>query len=118
MYNNMLNMRESMTTMQNSLHGASTGDANSCNAYVAAYDVILNSGVFYDDVPGDWEELDYWYVACFIYSLDRTRPAYLSCKDSGQVGKFNSDLAWQTLSQTMEVLNWAIDGAAAKLQAQ
>jgi hypothetical protein len=115
MYNNMLNMRQSLYTMQGALGGALNGDANACMTYVGAYNTILNSGVFYDEVPDDWTHIDLAYVLSFIFSLDRTRPAYLSCVDSGRVDSFNHDLAYQTINQTLEFLNPYIDEAASKL---
>lgn len=113
-YNNMLNMRGSLYTMKDNLSGALNGDAAACTAYVNAYNNILYSGVFYDDVPGDWEEIDFAYVLAFIYSLDRTRPAYLSCADSGQVDNFNFSLAVSAVEDTLNFLNPYIDAAAAK----
>jgi hypothetical protein len=114
MYNNMLNMHASLNTMQGSIDGAHNGDAASCSAYVNAYNTILYSGVFYGDVPGDWENIDFIYVISFIYSLDRTRPAYLSCVDAGRVDDFNYGLAVQAISDTLSVLEPAIAEAAAK----
>lgn len=112
---NMLHMRASLDTMRGSLGGARDGDANACRAYVDAYDTIRNSGVFYKDVPGDWEVIDFAYVISFIYSLDRTRPAYLACKDGNRVDDFNFGLAWQAMDDTVSVLDPAISAAAAKL---
>ncbi len=54
-------------------------------------------------------------VLSFIYSLDRTRPAYLSCKNSGKVDQFNYDLAWQAIDLTKQVLEPGIAAAKAKL---
>lgn len=115
MYGHMINMGKSLATMQAALDGARKGDENSCNAYVGAYDVILTAGTFYEDVPGDWGDIDLRYMVSFIYSLDRTRPAYLSCKESGRVDDFNYSLAWRTIDQVWTVLNPAIDAAASKL---
>lgn len=81
---------------------------------MATYNNILYSGVFYNDVPGDWEEIDAYYVLAFVYSLDRTRPAYLSCVNSGTVGPFNYSLAVQTINTTREFLNPVVAAAAAK----
>ena len=116
MYNNMLSMRQSLNTMQGSLGGARSGDINACNAYIGAYNAILYAGVFYEKVPGDWENIDLSYFLAFVYSLDRTRPAYLSCVNAGRVDDFNHNLAVQTIDETLNfLLNPAIDAAASKL---
>ncbi|MCI0729287.1 MAG: hypothetical protein L0332_21575, partial [Chloroflexi bacterium] len=115
LYNNMLNMRGSLYAMRNALDGTQSGDPNACATYIANYENIKNNGVFYDDVPGDWAEIDAIYFISFIFSLDRTRPAYLSCVNSGQVDNFNYGLALQTIDQTLGILNPAIDAAATKL---
>jgi hypothetical protein len=115
MYGHMINMGESLSTMQAALDSAHKGDQNSCSTYVEAYDVILAAGTFYEDVPGDWEDIHFRYLICFIYSLDRTRPAYLSCKESSRVDDFNYSLAWRTIDEVWTVLNPAIDAAASKL---
>jgi hypothetical protein len=115
LYAKMLNLRESLGIMQGSLGGARSGDGNACRAYVDAYDAILNSGTFYEDVPGDWADIHLSYVASFIYSLDRTRPAYLACKDGNRVDDFNFGLAWQAIDLTGKILNPAIGAAAARL---
>ena len=112
--NNMNRMRQSLLTMQGNIDGARNGDATACNNYVAAYDSIRFSGVFYEDVPGDWQNIDTVYFISFIYSLDRTRPAYLSCKDAGTVDQFNYGLAVQTLNETLAFLTPAINEAAGK----
>jgi hypothetical protein len=115
MYNNMVRMRDSLYAMQGALDGALAGDAAACANYVAAYNNILYSGVFYDNVPPDWQEIDSIYLLSFIYSLDRTRPAYLSCVDAGKVDEFNYGLARQSIDQVLSILPQAIDAAAAKL---
>ena len=115
MYNNMLSMRQSLNTMQGSLGGAHSGDINACNAYVGAYNAILYAGVFYEQVPGDWDDIDFAYFLGFVYSLDRTRPAHLSCVNAGRVDDFNHSLAVQTIDETLNfLLNHAIDAAASK----
>jgi hypothetical protein len=114
LYGRMTRLRNSLYTMRNSLDGARDGDAEACSAYNNAYNNILYSGVFYDDVPGDWENIDFVYVISFIYSLDRTRPAHLSCANSGQVDSFNYGLAYQAIDQVLDILNPAIQQAAAK----
>jgi hypothetical protein len=101
--------------MREAIPGVRTGDAAACASYIASYESILYSGVFYDDVPGDWQNIDLVYVLSFIYSLDRTRPAYLSCVNAGQVDDFNANLAFTTIEQTLNVLNPAIAEAAGKL---
>ncbi|MEW5985964.1 MAG: carboxypeptidase regulatory-like domain-containing protein [Chloroflexota bacterium] len=115
MYDNMVRMQLSLNTMAGALPGARAGDAAACASYVAAYNSILNSGIFYEEVPADWEEIDFAYVLSFIYSLDRTRPAYLSCVNSGQVDQFNHDLAYQTINQTLGLLNPTIAEAGGRL---
>jgi hypothetical protein len=111
----MLSMRESLHTMQGSLDGAHSGDANACSAYVGAYNNILYSGVFYEEVPADWEDIDFAYFLSFVYSLDRTRPAFLSCVNAGRVDDFNYSLAMQTINETLSILlDPAIDAAATK----
>ena len=82
-YTNMLNVRQSLSTMQGSHGAVHNADANACSAYVDACDVIFHSGTFYEDIPTDWEEIDFAYGISFIYSVDRIRPAYLSCRDAG-----------------------------------
>lgn len=115
MYNNMLLIRGSLGTMRDALPGTKNGDANACNSYTGAYNGILNAGIFYDEVPDDWEDVDFAYFLSFIYSLDRTRPAYLSCVDAGRVDEFNHNLALQTIEETLSFLNPYIDAAAARL---
>jgi len=115
LYNNMLRIRNSLNTMRDNIDGAKNGDAAACTAYVNAYNNILYSGVFYEDVPGDWQEIDWAYFKAFIYSLDRTRPAYLSCVNAGRVDDFNAGLATQTIFQTLDFINPYINAAAAKL---
>jgi len=115
LYNNMVKMQQSITAMQNALGGAHAGDAAACATYTQSYEAILNSGVFYSDVPGDWEDIDFAYVLSFIYSLDRTRPAYLSCVNSGIVDSFNMGLAATAMNDTLNLLNAAIAAAASKL---
>jgi hypothetical protein len=75
----------------------------------------LYSGVFYDDVPADWQEIDFYYFLGFVYALDRTRPAYLSCVNAGRVDDFNYSLAQQTIDETLSLINPTVDAAAAKL---
>ena len=114
LYNRMVRMRNSLNTMRGALDGARDGNAEACTAYNNAYNNILYSGVFYDDVPGDWENIDFVYFISFIYSLDRTRPAHLSCANAGQVDSFNHGLALQAIQQVLEILNPAIQQAAVK----
>ncbi len=115
LYKNMVKLQEALPVLQGALSGALNGDAGACQSYIDAYDAIMNSGVFYEDVPGDWEDIDLRYVLSFIYSLDRTRPAYLSCKNSGKVDQFNHNLAWQAIDLTNQVLGPGITAAKAKL---
>lgn len=115
MYNNMLLIRGSLGTMRDALPGTKNGDANACNSYSSAYNGILNAGIFYDEVPDDWEDVDFAYFLSFIYSLDRTRPAYLSCVNAGKVDEFNHNLALQTIEETLSFLNPYIDAAASRL---
>jgi hypothetical protein len=115
MYNNMLRMRGSLGTMLGALPGATNGDAETCNAYIGAYNNILYSGVFYSDVPPEWQEIDGMYLISFIYALDRTRPAFLSCVDAGRIDEFNHNLAQGTIVSTLNFLNPAIDAASGRL---
>jgi hypothetical protein len=115
LYGNMLTVQSGLYGMREAIPGVRTGDAAACASYIASYESILYSGVFYDDVPGDWQNIDLVYVLSFIYSLDRTRPAYLSCVNAGQVDDFNANLAFTTIEQTLNVLNPAIAEAAGKL---
>lgn len=108
---NMNNIHRSLQTMRGSIDGAHGGDQASCDTYVGAYNNILYSGVFYKDVPGDWEEIDFVYFLSFIYSLDRTRPAYLSCVNAGTVDDFNYSLALTALDQTLAFLTPALNQA-------
>lgn len=114
LYNNMVRMQHSINAMRGALDGAGRGDAASCATYTQSYEAILNSGVFYSDVPGDWQDIDFAYVVSFIYSLDRTRPAYLSCVNSGIVDSFNLGLAMTAMDDTLSLLNPATAAAAAK----
>ncbi len=111
---NMNNISRSLQTMRGNIDGAHAGDQAACDTYVGAYNNILYSGVFYKDVPGDWENIDFVYFISFIYSLDRTRPAYLSCVDSGKVDDFNYSLALQTLDETISFLTPSLNEANAR----
>lgn len=115
MYDKMTHLKEQLEVMNANLGGAGQGDAAACQAYVNAYESIIDSGAFYKDPPGHWERIHFYYVISFIYSLDRTRPAYLSCKETGKVNQFDFGLAWQALDLTFKVLNPAIDEAKATL---
>ena len=110
----MANIQTSLNTMQANLDAAKGGDAAACSNYVSAYNNILYSGTFYNDIPGDWEEIDFVYYISFIYALDRTRPAYLACVDGGDMGDFNYSLAYTAIGETLNVLNPAIAAAYAK----
>jgi hypothetical protein len=113
--NNMVRIRTALQTMRANVDATKDAGNGACDAYVAAYNSILYSGVFYEDVPGDWQEIDYAYYISFVYSLDRTRPAYLSCVNAGRVDEFNLGLARQTLDETMSFFIPYVDAAAAKL---
>ena len=108
-------MRQGLEKMQSNLDGTLQGDAAQCQAFIEGYESILYNGVFYDEVPADWEEIDLYYVLSFIHSLDRTRPAYLSCKESGKVDNFNYSLAGQAIMNVYNLLNATIAAAEAKL---
>lgn len=101
--------------MREAITGAQSGDAAACATYIANYEAILYNGVFYDEVPGDWQNIHAVYVISFIFSLDRTRPAYLSCVNAGQVDDFNANLAYTTIEQTLNFFNPAVAEAAGKL---
>ena len=77
MYSNMLNIQSALNTMKGQLDGIRNGDGAACDAYVSTYNNLLFSGVFYDEVPADWDDLAIGYEISFIFALDRTRPAYL-----------------------------------------
>ena len=115
LYNNMVRMRNSLYTMRDNLDASRSGDATACNAYKGAYESIKASGVFYDEVPADWAEIDLYYFLSFVYSLDRTRPAYLSCRDAGQVDEFNYGLALSAINDTLSLLEPTVGAAASKL---
>lgn len=108
---NMNNIYNSLQTMRGNIDGAKAGDATACSTYVGAYNNILYSGVFYKDVPGDWEEIDFVYFLSFIYSLDRTRPAYLSCINAGKVDEFNYGLALTAIDQTVNFMTPSLNAA-------
>lgn len=112
--NNMYNIRNALQTMRSNIDGAKDGNAEACTAYVNAYNNILYSGVFYEDVPGDWQDVDNAYFLSFIYSLDRTRPAYLSCVNAGQVDQFNYGLALSALDQTRSFIEPYIQAAESR----
>lgn len=66
--------------------------------------------------PFAWRKhFDNAYFISFIFSLDRTRPAYLSCIDAGRVDDFNFGLARDTIRQTLEFITPYIDAAAVKI---
>jgi hypothetical protein len=115
LYNNMVRVRNNLQTMQSVIGAARDGDAAACQTYVNAYNGILFSGVFYENVPPDWQEIDAAYFISFIFSLDRTRPAFLSCRDSGTVDQFNYNLAVQTISETLAFFTPYVNAAAAKV---
>jgi hypothetical protein len=115
LYNNMTQVRNSLNTMSGALVGARQGDAAACATYVQAYNNILYSGIFYEPVPPAWQEIDGIYFLSFVYSLDRTRPAFLSCQNAGNVDQFNGDLAAMTIEETLGLLNQAIAAAAGML---
>ncbi len=110
----MVNIQSSLNRMQSNLDAAKAGDAAACSNYVSAYNNILYSGTFYKDVPSDWQEIDFIYFISFVYSLDRTRPAYLACVNGGDMGDFNYGLAYSAIGETLDILNPAIVSAYAK----
>ena len=110
----MVNIQSSLNTMQANLDAAKGGDAAACSNYVSAYNNILYSGTFYKDVPGDWQEINFIYSISFVYSLDRTRPAYQACVNGGDMGDFNYLLAYSAIGETLNILNPAIVSAYAK----
>jgi outer membrane biosynthesis protein TonB len=107
-------IRGALYTMRENLPGARSGDAAACGNYVNAYNNVLYSGVFFDPVPPEWQNIDEIYYISFIYALDRTRPAYLSCSNAGRVDDFNANLAEQAIGQTLSFLEPAINEAAAR----
>lgn len=107
-------VRGSLYTMRDALPGARSADAAACATYVGAYDNILYSGVYYDPVPPEWQDIDGAYYLSFVYALDRTRPAYLSCLNAGHVDDFNAGLAEQSIAQALSVLEPAINAAASR----
>ncbi|MEZ4512770.1 MAG: hypothetical protein R3C62_12905 [Chloroflexota bacterium] len=107
-------MQQALNTMRSNLDGAKAGDAAACAAYVQGYNNILYGTRFFDEVPANWEDIDSLYVLLFIYSLDRTRPAYISCADSGRIDDFNYSLAYTTINETLEVLNPTVQSAAGR----
>lgn len=100
-----------LNTMRSNLDAAKAGDATACANYVSAYNNVLYSGVFFDPVPPDWQDIDYIYFLSFIYALDRTRPAYLACVNGGAMGDFNFGLAYTAIEDTLSILNPAIISA-------
>ncbi len=115
LYSGMILIRDALYRMRDALPGARAGDGNACSAYVSAYNNILYSGVFYDPVPPEWQDIDGIYYISFIYSLDRTRPAYLSCANSGAVDDFNASLAQSAIEEVLSILEPAINAAAGRL---
>ncbi|MDX1614967.1 MAG: hypothetical protein R3300_11710 [Candidatus Promineifilaceae bacterium] len=107
----MLSVRAALGTMRGALDGARDGNADACTAYVNAYNSILYGGVFYEDVPTEWQNIDAAYFLSFVFALDRTRPAYLSCQNAGQVDQFNYGLAFEAIEMASSVLNEAISAA-------
>ena len=115
MYNHMVSMQQSLGAMQGAIYGAKDGNADACTNYTQAYNNILYAGVLYDDVPEDWQGVEFAYVLSFIYALDRTRPAYLSCVNAGMVDDFNFNLAVTAINETLQLLNPTVETAASKL---
>ncbi|GIK55571.1 MAG: hypothetical protein BroJett015_12340 [Chloroflexota bacterium] len=107
----MTRIQGSLNTMRSNLDAAKAGDAAACANYVGAYNNVLYSGVFFDPVPPNWQDIDYVYFISFIYALDRTRPAYLACVNGGDMGDFNYGLAYTAIDQTLNILNPAIISA-------
>lgn len=115
LYTNMVTIQSALGRMQGALAGALAGDAAACATYIQAYDSVYYSGVFFTDVPGDWTNQDFVYVISFIYALDRTRPAYLSCVNAGRVDQFNHDLAYGSINETLQFMNPTLAEVAARL---
>jgi hypothetical protein len=114
LYEVMTNARDQLAVMQDVIF-LTEDDPLACATYIAAYNSIRDSGVVYDQVPGTWVEVYRLYVPAFIMSLDRTRPAYLSCVQTGQVSPFNASLASTTIEQALQMWKPAIDGAEDRL---
>lgn len=110
-YGNLQRLRAGLETMKNTLDGTLRGDAGACASYIAAYEGILRSGVFYENVPAEWQEADLRYFLSFVYALDRTRPAYLSCQNAGRVDQFNYGLALDAVFDAINVVDPAIRNA-------
>ncbi|HRQ41705.1 MAG TPA: hypothetical protein PLD25_27610 [Chloroflexota bacterium] len=107
----MTRIQSALNSMRGNLDAAKAGDAAACANYVSAYNNVLYSGVFFDPVPPNWQDIDYVYFLSFIYALDRTRPAYLACVNGGDMGDFNYGLAYTAIDQTLNILNPAIISA-------
>lgn len=110
-YTNLILLRAGLEVMKNNLDGALRGDAEACETYAGAYLLILLSGVFYVDVPPQWQDADARYFLSFIYALDRTRPAFLSCLNAGRVDSFNYGLAMESIYDAIAVVDPAIQNA-------
>ena len=115
LYNSMVRLRNNLQAMSGAINAAKGGDAAACQTYVNAYNGILYSGAFYDNVPPDWGEIHGAYIVAFIYALDRTRPAFLSCANAGSVDDFNYNLAVQTIGETLGFVTPYVNAAAAKV---
>ncbi|MGB1249274.1 MAG: hypothetical protein ACPG8W_01465 [Candidatus Promineifilaceae bacterium] len=105
-----------LNIMRDNLNNAASGDQAACDLYEDSYEAIKETAIFFVGIPGDWAELDLIYFNTFISSLDRTRPAYLSCFDAGRIDDFNRDLARLNIDETLPVMENAIKAALAKLE--
>lgn len=115
MYNEMLAIRSNLETMRGAISALAGGDNAACNSYINGYNNILYSAVFFNDVPPAWAEIEFLYELSFIYALDRSRPAYLSCLNAGSVDEFNRSLAFSSIEDALSVLNPIIDRTAASV---
>jgi hypothetical protein len=115
LYNDMLWMKEGIDMMLGALDGASRGDRAACGHFLHGYEMVFDSGAWYENVPAEWAEADARFYTALIWTLDRTRPAAISCDEAGRVDPFNYGLAMQSLHQAQNVLNPAIAIAEALL---
>ena len=107
--------QHNLYVMRSRLEGASRGDQAACDQYEDAYEAIKETAIFFVDIPAEWQDLDSRYYVTFLFTLDRTRVAYLSCFDSGYINGQNVSFAYEAIDDTLEVLNPAILEAANKL---
>lgn len=115
LYARMVYNQFQLNKMKSNIDGALAADQAACDRFEDGYESIKDKGLFFVDIPQDWQDLDAIYFLTFIVTLDGTRPAYLSCFDSGSVASFNYGLAVTTINDVLNVLDPSVDEAGRRL---